>query len=94
MSKVHDMVANRIAKKLKTFYNAGRGPDILKYPTVVEVVLASGVEKGLQKVNGFQGPTFLAGATPLAVDRAKKVARGTGIGVMDQFGKIVKRSTR
>ena len=45
MSKNHDIVANRIAKKFNVFYNAGRGPDIMKYPMVVEVVLSSEVEK-------------------------------------------------
>ena len=56
--------------------------------------MAGEIEMGLQKVNHFEGPTYIAGATSLAVDRAKKATRGTSIGVMDQFGKIVKRSTR
>ena len=94
MPKVHDIVAHRIAKKLNTFYNVGYGPDIHKFPKVVEVVMAGEIEMGLQKVNHFEGPTYIAGATSLAVDRAKKATRGTSIGVMDQFGKIVKRSTR
>ena len=94
MPKMHNIVAKRIAKKRNTFYNNGVGPDIFDYPTVVEVVMAHEVEKGFQKINGFDGPTYIAGATPLAVERAKKVTRGTSIGVMDQFGKIVKRSTR
>ena len=94
MSKVHDIVANRIAKKLKTYYNPGRGPDIFKNPTVVEVVLAHEVAKKMQYIEAFEGPTYIAGATPLAIERAKKVTKGTGIGVMDQFGKILKQSTR
>ena len=94
MSKAHDVVAHRIAKKLKTYYNAGRGPDVHKFPKVVEVVMAGGVEKGIQKVKGFEGPTYIAGATALAVERAKKATHRTSIGVMDQFGRIVKRSTR
>ena len=94
MPKAHDITAKRIAKKLNTFYNAGVGPDIHKYPTVIEVVMANEVEKVLQKLNGYQRPAFLAGATQLAVERAKQATKYTGIGVMDQFGKIVKRSTR
>ena len=94
MSKIHDIVANRIAKKLNTSYNRGRGPDIYKYPTVVEVVLAHEVEKGMESIKMFEGPTYLAGATQLAIERTKKHAKGTSIGVMDQFGKILKRSTR
>ena len=94
MSKVHDIVAKRIAKKFKTPYNAGYGPDIHKYPLVVEVVMAGGVEKGIQEIEDFDGPTYIAGATPLAVERAKTATRGTSIGVLDQLGRIVKRSTR
>ena len=94
MSKIHDIVANRIAKKLKVFYNTGRGPDLVEYPRVVEVVLANEIEEGLRKINDFAGPTYLAGATQLAVERAKKATRGTSIGVMDPNGRILKRSTR
>ena len=94
MAKSHDIVAKRIAENMNVFYNAGRGPDIHKYPKVVEVVMAHEVDKGIQKINGFQGPTYIAGATQLAVERAKKATRGTSIGVIDQLGRIVKRSTR
>lgn len=94
MPKMHDIVANRIAKKRKTFYNFGAGPDIFDYPTMIEVVMAHEVEKGFQKMNGFEGPTYLAGATPLATERAQKLTRGTSIGVMNHLGNIVKRSSR
>ena len=94
MSKSHDTVARRIGKKMNVFYNTGRGPDLHKYPKVVEVVMAHEVEKGIQEVKNFQGPTYIAGATKLAVERAKQATKGTSIGVMDQFGRIVKRSTR
>ena len=94
MSKIHDIVANRIAKERDTYYNPGRGPDIFDYPTVVEVVMAHEVKKCMQYLKPFEGPTYLAGATPLAIERAKKATRGTSIGVMNQFGKILKRSTR
>ena len=94
MSKNHDIVANRIAKKFNVFYNAGRGPDIMKYPMVVEVVLSSEVEKGMKYLEDFEGPSYLAGVTSKAIEKARKTTKGTCIGVMDQYGKILKRSTR
>ena len=94
MPKVHDIVAHKIAKKFNTYYNIGHGPDIHKFPMVVEVVMAGEIEKGLQTIKRFEGPAYIAGATALAVDRAKIATRGSNIGVMDQFGRIVKRSTR
>lgn len=94
MSKMHDIVAKRIAKKFDVFYNAGRGPDIMKYPMVIEVVLSKDVEKGMNNLTDFEGPSYLAGVTSKAIEKARKVAKGTCIGVMDQNGKILKRSTR
>ena len=91
---MHDIVAKRIAEKMNVFYNAGRRPDVHKYPKIVEVVMAHEVDKGIQKINGFQGPTYIAGTTQLAVERAKKDSRGTSIGVMDQLCRIVKHLTR
>ena len=39
-------------------------------------------------------PVYIAVATQLAIKKAITAVKGTNIGVMDQNGKIIKRSTR
>ena len=90
MPKMYKIVANRIAKKRNTFDYNGVRPDIFDFPIVVDLVMVHGVEKGFQKFNDFEEPTYIAGAAPLTVERTNKVTRGTSLGVMNQFGEIVK----
>ena len=90
----HNKIANRIAHQHGAEYNRGKGPDIVTDKVAIEVETAKTVSDGFRQLRGFRKPVYIAGATPRATDRALKNAHGTTVGVMDQNGKILKKSSR
>ena len=47
-----------------------------------------------RQLQGHRKPVYVAGTTQEAVDKALKATQGTTIGVMNNRGKVVKKSTR
>ena len=93
-SKSHKDTANRLAKKHKTQYNQGKGADIKAKEITIEVETSETVAEGLRQLRGYQNPVYIAGTNKEAVQKALEVTEGTTVGVMDNQGKIIKRSTR
>ncbi len=93
-SKSHKATANRIAKKLKTDYNSGKGVDIKSPKSTVEVEIPSTVADAPGQLRGHRGPAYIAGTNQDAVDKALEVTKGTTIGVMNNQGDVIKKSTR
>ena len=93
-SRSHKSTANRIAKKLKGDYNTGAGADINVPKMAVEVETPDTVADGLRQLQGHRKPVYIAGTNQGAVKAALEATEGTTIGVMDNQGKVVKRSTR
>ena len=93
-SRSHKTTSNRIAKKLNGDYNNGKGVDIVTPNIAVEVETENTVAGGIQQLQGHRKPAYIAGTNAKAVDRALKATQNTTIGVMDNQGRIVKRSTR
>ena len=93
-SKKHDDAAKKIAKKYKVDYNLGQGADIQSSRAVVEVETSTTVQDGFRQLQGYRRPVYIAGADNQAIKKALEKTKGTTIGVMDQHGNIVKRSTR
>ena len=94
MGQKHDEVARRIAKQEGVPYNPGQGPDVQGRKRIVEVETKGTVKDGLRQLRGFKKPVFIAGADKAAVERALEATKNTTVGVMDEHGKVVKRSTR
>ena len=94
MATKHDTTAELIAAKLGVQYNKGQGADIKARDRVVEVETAATVSDGPRQLRGHRKPAYIAGADPKATRKALEAVQGTTIGVMDQTGKIIKRSTR
>ena len=90
----HDRTALKIAKQKGTDYNRGQGPDVITPRQVIEVETAGTVRDGLRQLQGFQKPAYIAGADVAATKAALEATQNTTVGVIDQSGKIVKRSTR
>ena len=90
----HDYIARRIARRNRTRYNRGQGPDINNYRRAVEVETADTVRDGFRQLQGFRKPVYIAGADERATRIALKRARGTTVGVMNSRGEVVRRSTR
>ncbi len=93
-SRSHTTTANRLAKKLKTDYNEGKGPDINTDNLAIEVETEDSVSDASRQLQGFNKPVYVAGTNQKAVQKALEKYENTTIGVMDNQGKIVKRSTR
>ncbi len=94
MPSKHDKTAARLARKLGGEYNRGQGPDINTSSQATEVETARTVEDAKRQLRGFKKPVYIAGADAEATKKALEATKGTTIGVRDQSGKILKRSTR
>lgn len=90
----HKATANRIAKKYGTEYNDGKGVDIKSNRATIEVETPETVGEALGQLRGHRGPVYIAGSNKEATDKALEVTNGTTLGVMDNQGNIIKRSTR
>lgn len=90
----HKITAKRIAKKFKTDYNEGPGADIQTDKIAVEVETEESIGDASRQLRGFQKPVYVAVTTKKAAKKALEKYDGTTIGVMDNQGNIVKKSTR
>jgi len=93
-SRSHKAAANRIAQKLHAEYNDGKGVDIKATRATVEVETPDTVQDGLGQLRCHRGPVYIAGTNSQAVEKALEATQGTTIGVMNNQGNVVKRSTR
>ncbi len=93
-SKSHKDTANRLAKKHGTPYNKGKGADIKTEQIAIEVESLETVADGSRQLGGHQKPVYIAGTNKKAVQRALEVTEGTTVGVMDNQGNVIKKSTR
>lgn len=93
-SRSHETTANRIARKLGAEYNPGKGVDIKSPQATVEVETPKTVAEAPAQLRGHRGRVYVAASNQAAVDAALAVTEGTTIGVMDNQGNVVKRSTR
>ena len=93
-SRSHRATANRIAKKHKTQYNEGKGADIQTSRIAAEVEPPESVADAMRQLQGYQKRVYIVGTNQEAVKKALEITEGTTVGVMDNQGNIVKRSTR
>ncbi len=92
--KPHASTANRIAKRFKTDYNKGKGADVQTDRIAIEVEMAKTVSDAARQLQGHRKPVYVAGTNQEAVDKALQATERTTIGVMDNRGNVVKKSTR
>ena len=90
----HDRTAERLAAKERTEYNRGQGADVQGRRRAIEVETAATVRDGLRQLRGYRKPVYIAGSDAAATKAALEVTRGTTVGVMNDQGKVVKRSSR
>ena len=95
MSKtVHDQIAERIARKFHTEYKQNKGIDIVTPRRVVEVeTKSSTLSQGINQVVHSQKPRYIA-VNKQNIGNALDATEGTGIGVMNQMGNVVKKAGR
>ena len=93
-SRTHKTIAKRIAKKLRTNYNPLKGVDIINNKMAVEVKTPGSIKNGVRQLQGHKKHVYIAGTNQKAVQQALDYTKGTTVGVMDNQGKIIKRSKR
>ena len=84
-SRSHKTTANRIAKKMKTEYNDGKGVDIKSTNATIEVETPETVADAPGQLRGHRGPAYIAGTNKEAVKKAIETTKGTTIGVMNSW---------
>ena len=93
-SRQHRRISERIAKADGVPYNSQRGPDIKTPERVTEVgVDPARVKQEMSQVARSQKARYVAGPSDF-VKAAIKATKGTGIGVRNSRGQIVKRASR
>ena len=93
-SKSHKATANRLAKKFGSEYNPGQGADIPANDIAIEVETPETVHDGMRQLRGYRKPVYVAGTNKSAVEKALEATKGTTVGVMDNQGNIIRKSTR
>jgi len=90
----HDIIAEKIAKKLRTEYNPAEGPDIKTKREVDEVeVDKNKLKEGMSQLKGYRHLKYIVVPKEL-VPEAKEATEGTKIGVKDERGIIRKPSRK
>ena len=91
---IHERVAKKIERKRNIKYNPGKGIDFNASNFAGEVEPnKESLSGGMRQLQGYKKPSYIIvpkNVVREAIDRTK----GTTVGVMDETGKIVKRSTR
>ena len=88
----HDKIAKVLAKKKGANYPPSKGADVVTPKEAIEVeVDVAKLSEGMQQLQGYKKQRYLAVPTNL-VDAAKERVKHTQVGVMDETGRIRKRS--
>ena len=93
MSK-HDEIANKLAKKFNTEYKSDKGIDLVTPEKVIEVeTKKSSLSQGISQVIKSQKARYLA-VNKININNALDATKNTGIGVMNETGRIMKKASR
>jgi hypothetical protein len=83
-----------VADAYDTEYNRGEGVDVETPHVAIEVETPASVHEAPQQLQGYRKRVYIAGSNQDAVEKAKEVADGTTIGVMNRKGEIIESSSR
>ena len=90
----HDQIAEDLARKFGTEYKKHKGIDIVTGNRVIEVeTTKEGIYQGINQVKRSPKARYIA-VNDRNLQNALNATEGTGIGVMNSKGKIIKRASR
>lgn len=90
----HDRIASRLANKFRTRHRR-TGVDLHAKDKAIEVAASTGdLHQSMGQLRASRKPKKYLAVPPSYVPRAKRLTKGTGVGVMTPSGKIRKRSRR
>jgi len=91
---VHDKIAEKLAKKFNTEYKSNKGIDVVTKNRAIEVETKPGsISQGISQVVKSSKARYLA-VNKQNIQNALEATDGTGIGVMSQTGRIIKKASR
>ena len=89
----HDRIAKEIAEKKGTVYHSDKGVDVRTSTQAIEVEVDAGTLKdGVRQLRGTSKARYLAVPNEL-VKEAIEYTENSGVGVMNEHGKIKKRAS-
>lgn len=89
----HKTTVNRLSKMFGTKPQE-KGADIQTNNLVIEVETEKTINEGISQLQGYKKRVYIAGVNKETVEQALDATKGTTVGVMDNQGNIVKKSTR
>ncbi len=90
----HDKIAEKLAKKFNTPYKSQKSIDLVTQGRVIEVeTKKDSIYQGIKQVEKSPKARYLAVNKP-NIKNALEATQGTGIGVMGETGKIIKKASR
>ncbi|KKQ99174.1 MAG: hypothetical protein UT24_C0026G0005 [Candidatus Woesebacteria bacterium GW2011_GWB1_39_12] len=94
MTSIHDQIANKLANKFGTKYKSDKGIDLVLPTRVIEVeTKKAGIQQGIKQVEKSDKARYLA-VNKINVNNALSATQGTGVGVINQTGRIIKKAGR
>jgi len=88
----HDKIAKEIAAKKGVEYRSDKGIDIKTSTQAIEVEVDPGkFKEGVRQLQGTDKARYLAVSNKIVRD-AKEYTKDTGVGVMNEHGKIKKQA--
>lgn len=87
----YDQIANRLARKFGTIHRH-RGVDILSQGRAIEVVgTLSDLYQSFKQLKRSRAPKKYMVVPSRLLPRARKLLKGSGIGIMNTKGRIIKK---
>lgn len=90
----HDLIAERLAQKFDTEYKSDKGIDLVTKDRAIEVeTKKEGLDQGIGQIAHSSKARYLAVSNRI-VKLARKLIEGSGIGIMNEKGRIIKKAGR
>lgn len=90
----HDEISKKLAIKFNTEYKSDKGIDLVLPKRVIEVeTKKTGIYQGISQVQRSNKARYLA-VNKINIKNALEATKNTGIGVMNESGRILKRASR
>jgi len=87
----HDQIANRLARKFKSTHRH-QGVDILSQGRAIEVaVTLNDLYQSVKQLKRSRAPKKYLAVPLCLLPKARKLLKGSGIGIMNTKGRIIKK---
>lgn len=93
-NKAHTTTVNRIVRRYSGKLGLELEFDVKTSKGIVAVETEATISRGIRQLKRFHGPAYLAVTNKEALPEALRATDGSGIGVMDPQGNIVKQAIR